>query len=82
MDTLPFFEWDYIPRSQYSASPRISGHTNWLLFHPDRVLPVCYFRHNPSLNRSPSPTIPTSVVVLFQSFVRQFTAVASLVQNT
>ena len=82
MDTLPFSEWDDIPRSQDSACPRLSGHTNWLLFHPNHVVTVCYFRHNPTLHRSHSPTIPTFVFVLFQSFVRQFTVFASLVQNT
>ena len=63
MDILPFSEWDYIPWSQDSARPRLSGHSNWLLFHPSHVVPVCYFRHNPSLHRSHCPAIPTFVVL-------------------
>jgi hypothetical protein len=82
MDTLPFSKWDCIPWFQDSACPRRSDHYNWLLFNPSRVVSVSYFRHNPSLHGSHRPTIPTFVFVLFQCFVRHFTAVASLLQNT
>ena len=64
-----------------NACPRLSGQSNWRLFHPSQVVLVCYITHNPSLHRSHWPIIPTCAIVLVQSFERKLTAVTSLLQN-